>query len=67
MNMSQSVSENPAKIIDVLVVWAPTIQEAMDKAYSLGPKGWRIEGLPRPMIHSGTHGTSVTIIKELDI
>lgn len=65
--MLQSKFENPAKIVDMLVVWAPTIQDAMDKALSLDAKGWRVEGIPRPMIHRGTYGSAVTIIKEVDI
>lgn len=67
MNMSQSAFENPAKAITALVVWGPTIQDAMNKASAMGANGWVVEGIPRPMIHRGTYGTAVTVTKEIDV
>lgn len=67
MNMSQSAFENPAKTITAMVVWAPTIQDAVDKAISLSADGWVVEGIPRPMMHRGVYGSAITVTKEVEV
>lgn len=58
-----NTSPSRCRVVETKYIWAPTIQEAMDKARSMEPDGWHVEGNPAPMTLKGEYGTGISITR----
>lgn len=58
-----NTSQQRSKVIETRFIWAPTIQEAMNKAADMAFSGWTVEGNPAPMTLSGEYGTGISVVR----
>lgn len=58
-----NTSQQRSKVVETRFIWAPTIQEAMDKAKMMESGGWRVEGNPAPMNLWGEYGTGISVVR----
>lgn len=57
------MSPSKSRVVETRYIWAPTIQEAMDKAGTMRLGGWQVHGHPAPMKLFNEYGTGITIIR----